>query len=393
MAIPIIYNVRNLWARKVTTLLTVAGVALAVGVLVIVMMLANGLRYALVESGSPDNAIILRKSATSETLSGLSRDTVAVLKTMPEIGLDSTGKPLVAAEAVVGVNLLRRGQVNARSGSNVTVRGIEPQSLPLRPIVHVIEGRVPNFGKPELLAGKSTAKGFQGVELGGTIPMGGMDWTVVGIFEAGGTAFESELWGDGSLLMSAFGREGGYSSLTFALKDPDIDPNTVQDRLNTDPRLNVEIKREREYYAATSFALMMLISILGSVLIVLFSFGAVMGAMVTMFAFVGSRTKEIGTLRALGFSRRSILLCFMIESMLLSVVGGVVAALPALFVQNLTFSTTNFATFTDVSWNFRASPTILVVGLLFSVLLGLAGGLIPAARGATMPILTALREE
>jgi putative ABC transport system permease protein len=393
MAIPIIYNVRNLWARKLSTLLTVAGIALAVGVLVIVMMLANGLSHALVESGSPDNAIVLRKSATSETLSGLGRDTVSVLRTLPEIALDTQGRPLVAAEAVVGVNLLRRGQTNARSGSNVTVRGIDDQSLALRRQIRIIEGRAPVAGKPEILAGKNTARGFQGVEVGGRVPMGGLDWEVVGVFEAGGTAFESELWGDGPLLMEAFGREGGFSSLTFQLKDPDAPLDAVQARLDTDPRLNVEIKREREYYRASSQSLMMLISILGSVLIVLFSFGAVMGAMVTMFAFVGTRTKEIGTLRALGFSRRSILLCFLIESVLLSLAGGVAASIPALFVQNMTFSTTNFTTFTDLTWSFRASPTILAFGLLFAVLLGLAGGLIPASRAATMPILSALREE
>jgi putative ABC transport system permease protein len=393
MAIPLIYNVRNLWARKLSTFLTVAGIALAVGVLVIVMMLANGLQYALVESGSPDNAIVLRKSATSETLSGLGRDTVSVLRTLPEIAIDTQGRPLVAAEAVVGVNLLRRGQVNARSGSNVTVRGIDTQSLPLRTQLRIIEGRAPEAGKPEILAGKNTARGFQGVEVGGHVRMGGLDWEVVGIFDAEGTAFESELWGDASLLTEAFGREGGYSSVTLRLNDPSVDLGAVQARLDADPRLNVEIKHEREYYRASSQSLMMLISILGTVLIVLFSFGAVMGGMVTMFAFVGSRTKEIGTLRALGFSRRAILLCFLIESVLLSLAGGVAASIPALFVQNMTFSTTNFTTFTDLTWNFRASPTILAFGLLFAVLLGLAGGLIPASRAATMPILSAMREE
>ena len=392
MGIPLIYNLRNLWVRKVTTLLTVAGIALAVGVLIVVMMLVHGLKYALVASGSPANAIVLRKSATSETLSGIPRDSVNVVRTMTEIAKGPDGRPLVTAECVVGVNLLRRGQANARSGSNVTVRGIVPESLALRKQVKVIEGREPTPGRPEIMAGKNTARGFEGCQVGGSLAMGGLDWTVVGIFEANGSSFESELWGDADLLMRAFGREGGYSSITFAMNDPALDIASVQAKLDVDPRLNLQVQPERKYYEASSSSLTALISILGGVLIVLFSFGAVMGAMVTMFAFVGARTKEIGTLRALGFPRRSILASFMFESVLLSLTGGVLACVPALFLQQFTFSTTNFASFTDVTWHFRASPSILISGLIFAMTMGLFGGLIPAVRAARLPIITALRE-
>jgi len=392
MGIPLIYNLRNLWVRKVTTLLTVAGIALAVGVLIVVMMLVHGLKYALVASGSPANAIVLRKSATSETLSGIPRDSVNVVRTMTEIAKGPDGRPLVTAECVVGVNLLRRGQANARSGSNVTVRGIVPESLALRKQVKVIEGREPTPGRPEIMAGKNTARGFEGCQVGGSLAMGGLDWTVVGIFEADGSSFESELWGDADLLMRAFGREGGYSSITFAMNDPALDIASVQAKLDVDPRLNLQVQPERKYYEASSSSLTALISILGGVLIVLFSFGAVMGAMVTMFAFVGARTKEIGTLRALGFPRRSILASFMFESVLLSLAGGVLACVPALFLQQFTFSTTNFTSFTDVTWHFRASPSILISGLIFAMTMGLFGGLIPAVRAARLPIITALRE-
>jgi len=392
LKIPIIYNVRNLWVRKVSTLLTVAGIGLAAGVLLVVLMLVSGLRHAFAENGSRENVIVLRKNSPSETMSGLGRDTVAVIKALPEVAIDGDGKSLAAAETVVGVNLLRRGQVNARSGSNVTMRGIVPESLLLRKKVKITEGRAPSPGKPEIMAGRNTAKGFQGCEVGGAIQMGGLDWSVVGMFEADGAAFESELWGDNDLLMAAFGRQGGYSSVTFASKDPDVDLKPVQERLDADPRLNVAIQRERAYYENSSSALRLLILILGSVLIVLFSFGAVMGAMVTMFAFVGSRTKEIGTLRALGFPRRSILLCFVLEAVLLGLIGGALACIPALFVQNLTFSTTNFSSFTDVTWHFRATPAILLYGLLFAVVMGAMGGLIPAVRAARLPIITALRE-
>ncbi|HET6373560.1 MAG TPA: ABC transporter permease [Candidatus Polarisedimenticolia bacterium] len=390
--IPLVYNLRNLWVRKVSTLLTMAGIGLAVGVLLVVLMLVGGLQYALRSSGSPDNAILLRKSAQSETSSAIGRDTAAILKTLPEIAVGPDGNPLAATETVAAVNLLRRGQTNARSGSNVTVRGITPASLLLRKQVKLVEGRAPTPGSPEIMAGVNAARGFEGCQLGGTIKMVGLSWTVVGVFTAGGSSIESELWGDTDLVMKAFGREGGFSSITFALKDPKLDLTELQKRLDADPRLNVEVKAERDYYEGTSGGLKTLITILGGVLIVLFTFGAVMGAMVTMFAFVGARTKEIGTLRALGFPRRSILLCFLVESVLLALAGGVLACIPALFIQQLTFSTTNFSSFTDVTWSFRATPGIFAGGLIFAVLMGFFGGLIPAARAARLPIINALRE-
>ena len=392
LAIPLVYNVRNLWVRKVSTLLTVGGISLAVGVLLVVLMLVEGLKHALVANGSPDNAIILRKGSTSETLSGINRESVQVIETAPEIAMSADGTRLVTAEVAVGINLLRRGQTNARSGSNVTVRGITPVSLALRERVKLVEGRSVTPGNPELIAGINASRGFQNCEIGGTIRMGGLDWKVVGVFEAGGSGFESELWGDRDLLMEAFGRENGFSSVTFRMTDPRLDVTALQQRFDDDPRLNVHIQNERQYYEESSKDLSKLIRTLGFVLTVLFSMGAILGAMVTMFAFVGSRTREIGTLRALGFSRTSIMMSFMVESLLLALAGGVLAGIPALFVQQLTFSTTNFNTFTDVTWHFRASPAILVGGLVFALAMGLIGGLIPAIRAARMPIISSLRE-
>ncbi len=221
--------------------------------------------------------------------------------------------------------------------------------------------------------------------------MGGVTWNVVGLFEANGSAFESELWGDRELVGGSFGRNG-FSSVTLRMRDPRLDVASLQARLDSDPRVNAHVQTESEYFTSSSDGLRILISMLGGVLIVLFSMGAVMGAMVTMFAFVGSRTREIGTLRALGFSRRSILLCFMIESQMLALAGGIVAAIPALMMQRFTFSTTNWATFTDVTWHFRATPTIILSGLLFSLVMGWIGGLIPAVRAALLPITSSLRE-
>ncbi|MFQ5702162.1 MAG: ABC transporter permease, partial [Acidobacteriota bacterium] len=348
LTIPITYNIRNIWVRKVSALLAIMGVALAVGVFLIVMMLVHGLRYALVQSGSESNAIVLRKGATAETLSGIARDWADVISTAPEIALAADGTRLIAAEAVVGVNLPRRGRTGTRSGSNVTVRGIVPASLALREQVRILEGRPITAGRPEIIAGRNASRGFENCQLGGSIRMGGLDWRIVGVFEAAGSAFESELWGDRELLMNAYGRENSFSSVTLRMKEPGHDVASMQERFDGDPRLNVLVQTERAYYEASSAALTLLISILGGVLVVLFSIGAVMGAMVTMFAFVGSRTREIATLRALGFTRLAIITCFMIESFLLTLVGGLLASIPARFVQQLTFSTTNFNTFTDV---------------------------------------------
>jgi len=388
-AIPLAYNIRSLLRRKVTTLLTTAGVGLAVGILLVVMMLAHGFRTALIESGSPDNVIVLRASATSETSSALSREEAAIVKALPEVARGDGGMLLFAPETVAAVNLPRRGQPGKTS--NVTVRGIAPASVALRRQVHLIDGRLPNPGTPEVLAGRSAARGFDGCQVGGTVQMGPQTWTVVGVFDAGGTAFESELWADSDLAIEAFGR-GGYSSATFALADPALDFESVRARIEGDKRLNHVVKHERDYYAATAHNLTMFITIVGSILIVLFSFGAVLGAMITMYAFVEARTREIGTLRALGFRRRSILTSFLIESALLSLAGAAVASLPAMFLQRLTFSTTNFDTFTDVTWHFRMSPAIFAWGFVFALVMGFVGGLLPAARAARLPIVGALRK-
>ncbi len=390
-SIPIIYNLRNLWVRKVSTILTIAGITLAVGILLVVLMLVNGVRHALVESGSPDNAIILRKAATSETMSGISKDTSSIIHGSPEIATGATGKPLATTEIVAAVNLPRLGQ--AKSSSNVTVRGVTADSFALRPLVRITQGREPRFGTLEIVAGRNAAKGFEGCQEGGSIQMSGRTWSVVGVFDAGGTSFESELWGDVDLVAEAFGRQNFYSSSTVALRDVRLDYPAFKDRLETDSRFAVDVRHERDYYEETSASLRMLIMVLGSVLSVLFTFGAILGAMVTMFAFVGSRTKEIGTLRALGFPRRSILICFLVESVLLALIGGAIACLPALLFQNLTFSTTNFSTFTDLTWNLRASPGMVIGAMVFAAVMGLLGGLLPAVRAARLPIISALREE
>ena len=389
--IPVVYNLRNLTVRRFSTALTVGGIALAAAIFVIVLMLLNGLSHAMERTGSTDNAVILRKGATSETLSGMDRAWTDVIEVDPGIALTPDGRPFVVSEAVVGVNLPRRGATNDREGSNVTVRGITPMSLALREQVRIVEGRAVSPGRAEIIAGINASRGFQNCQVGGAIRMGGVDWSVVGLFEAGGAAFESELWGDRDLLMSSFGRRG-FSSVTLRMNDPRLDVVALQNRFDDDPRLDVHVQTEQEYFTSSSLQLRILISMLGAVLITLFSAGAVMGAMVTMFAYVGSRTREIGTLRALGFSRRAILSCFVVESLILAAAGGIVAVVPALFIQQFTFSTTNFATFTDVTWHFRASPSILVAGMLFSLAVGFLGGIIPAIRAASLPIITSLRE-
>ncbi len=386
MAIPFSYSFRNLWTRRLTTVLTASGMALVVFVFAATLMLAAGLRKTLVDTGSPDNVLVIRKGSQSEVQSGVDREQASVIESRPEIATGADGMPLLAKELVVLITLPKRG---TRAPSNVVIRGIGPESLALRPQVRLIDGRMPRPGSSEVIAGKSVAERFIGAGLSETLRFGMRDWTVVGIFDAGATGFSSEIWGDVNQLMQAF-RRPVYSSVLFRLRDVSEFPRLKRE-LESDPRLTVEAKIERQYYRDQSEMMATFLRIMGVTLTIIFSFGAVIGAMITMYAAVANRTAEIGTLRALGFRRRSILTVFLLESLLLGLIGGLGGLFVSSFLQLFTVSTVNWQTFSELAFSFALTPGIAGQALAFSLVMGFVGGVLPAARASRMNIVEALR--
>jgi len=386
MKIPLSYSFRNLWARRLTTVLTVSGMSLVVFVFASVLMLSEGLRKTLAETGSYDNVIVIRRASNSETMSGVDRSQASVVEAQPEIAIGKDGQRLLAKEIVVLVNLVKRA---SDKPALIQVRGISDLSLPLRPQVKLIEGRMPRSGSYEIIAGSSIAQKYKGAGLGESLRFALRDWIVVGIFDAGNTGYNSEIWGKADQLMQAF-RRNVYSSVLFKLRNSSEFPG-LKEKIESDPRLTLEAKREPKYYADQSEMMTMFLSILGISLTVIFSLGAIIGAMITMYAAVANRTSEIGTLRALGFRRRSILLAFVIESVLLGLVGGFVGLFFASFMQFITISTMNWQTFSDLAFSFALTGRIIYQSLIFSFIMGFVGGVLPAIRASRMNIVDALR--
>nr|MBC8359998.1 ABC transporter permease [Candidatus Desulfatibia profunda] len=387
MGLPLSYSFRNLLTRRLTTVLTAAGMALVVFAFAAIVMLAEGLQKTLIETGAFDNVVVIRRSSGSEVQSGIDRIQAAIVETQPEAAFGSSGKRLIAKEMVVLINLHKR---RTNSQANVLIRGISENSLWLRPQVKLAAGRPPKPGLLEIMVGASVAKRFKGVQLGEKLSFATRAWTVVGIFEAGNTGFSSEIWGDADQLMQAF-RRPVYSSIIFRLRNS-AEFETLKQRIETDPRLTLEAKRETTYYKEQSEALAKFLRILGVSLTIVFSLGAVVGAMITMYAAVANRTGEIGTLRALGFKRTSILTAFLVESLILGLIGGCAGLFFASFLQFFTVSTTNFQTFSELAFSFALTFEIISEALAFSLIMGLAGGLLPAFRASRMNIVEALRE-
>ena len=385
-AVPLRYIARNLWVRRVTTALTAGGMALVVYVFATVLMMSEGIRATLVATGQPDNAIALRKGAGAEINSGIDRAQAAILATQPGLATDAQGRPLASAEPVVLISLPKR---STGKPVNVTVRGTSAQGLALRPAVRLVEGRMFRPGSSEIVVGRSTAEGFAGTELGATLRFAGRDWRVVGRFDAGGSAFDSEVWGDGEQMLQAF-RRNAWSVVVLRLADP-AQFEALKARVEADPRLPLELKPERQFYAEQSEALATFINILGLSLAVIFSIGAVVGAMITMFAAVAQRTGEIGTLRALGFRRGAVLAAFLVESLLLAAVGGVIGLAAASAMQAVAVSTTNFQSFAELAFRFVLTPRIVLQSLVFALAMGVVGGFIPAWRAARLQIVDCLR--
>jgi putative ABC transport system permease protein len=387
MPIPLSYSYRNLLARRLTTLLTAGGMGLVVFVFAAALMLTEGLRQTLVATGSYDNAIVLRAGSETEVQSVIDRTQAGIISSQPEVATGPEG-PLVASEAIILINLPKR---STGSPTNVMIRGVQPASFPLRREVKLVQGRWFKPGSNELVAGNLVARRFQGAGLGETLRFAMRTWRIVGIMDAGNTGFSSEIWGDVEQLLQAF-RRSVFSDVIMRLKNPAAFPE-LKARLEGDPRLPVQVRREVEFYEAQSKRLADFIRILGLVLTSIFGLGAVLGAMVTMYAQVGARIGEIGTLRALGFPRWDILLAFLVEAALLGLAGWAIGLIPASLLNFYTLSTLNWSSFAEITFRFRLTPGIILQSLAFGVGMGLLGGLLPSLKAARLPLLEALRAQ
>jgi putative ABC transport system permease protein len=386
MAIPFSYSVRNLLTRRLTTMLTAGGMALVVFVFSTILMLSDGLRKTLVETGSYDNVVVIRKGSATEVQSGIEREQAYIVETEPEIAIGEDGNKLLAKELVVLINLPKK---DGDKPANVVIRGIGPNSVPLRAQVRLVEGRLPRLGSTEIIVGRSIYRTFKNVGINESVLCGLRNWRVVGIFDAGSTAFSSEIWGDADQLMQAF-RRPAYSSVIFKLRNS-AKLDTIKSRIESDPRLTLEVRRETKYYSDQSEVMAKFLRILGFSLTLIFSVGAIIGAMITMYAAVASRTREIGTLRSLGFRRRSIMAAFILESLILGFIGGFAGLFIASFMQFITISTMNFQTFAELAFSFVLTFENMVQAMAFSLIMGILGGVLPAIRASRMNIVEALR--
>lgn len=386
MAIPLKYNFRNLFVRRVTTLMTVFTVALVVAVFIAIMSLANGLSSALVSTGSPENVIAVRASAQTEVQSSVTREAFQIIQTLPGVARDQQGRPLASAEIAVLVNLPRRGSGDP---SNVTIRGVSEAGFALRPQVKIVEGQMLRPGLGEAIVSRKIAQRFESTGIGETIHLGRRDWKVVGLFDAGGTAFDSEIWSNVNDVGDAFDRVN-YSSVLMRAENP-ATRDELAKRISAEQRLKLDAKSEVTYYEEQTSAGGP-IKALGIFVGIILGIGACFGGMNTMYAAVAYRTREIGTLRALGFSKASILTSFVIESVIIALVGGVVGCILSIPLNGIATGTTNFRTFSEVAFSFRITPDLVASALIFAAIMGVFGGLLPSRLAARMPITKALRE-
>ena len=367
---------------------TVVGIAGVVGVLVGILSMAVGFKSAMTATGADDRVIVLRGGADNEMMSGLGHDETVIIADAPGVARGSNG-PLSSAELYVMINLPKR---SSGSEANVPLRGVDPTALQVRGNINLLAGRMNEWGKNEVIAGVGAAQEYGGLEVGGTIKVGRADWLVTGIFSAGGGTAESEIWTDGKLLQAAFNRGDTYQSVCVRLNSPGAFQQ-FKDSLTSDPRVNVKVERESEFYASHSTTLTTLIDTLGFWIAFLMAIGAVFGALNTMYSAVSARTREIATLRALGFGGGAIVVSLMLESLALALAGGILGGgLAWLGFNNFHTSTMNWQSFCQVAFAFRVTPGLLIQGMTWAAVIGLIGGLFPAIRAARLPIAAALRE-
>ncbi|MBZ0272857.1 ABC transporter permease [bacterium] len=386
MAIPVSYNLRNVIRRPVSTAMTAIGIGLTVAIFIGALSLAAGFEQAVKTSGSPDNILVTRKGADAELSSAVSREAANIVRAHPSVAAGSDNRPLASPEVVVLIVLDRLGQPGS---SNVTIRGVDREALALRDNLKVVEGRMFEPGRSEVIAGRRLAGRFQGIDVGGTVKFGAHEFTIVGLFEAGGSNFESEIWGDNKVIMPA-ARGEVFQSVTFRLA-PGANFHDVKHELEADPRLQVDVERESEYYAKQSEMLANIVRFLGVFITVIMGVGAVFGAMNTMYAAVGQRTREIATMLVLGFSPFIILVSFLIESVVVALIGGAFGALLSLPINGISTGTTNFQSFSETAFEFRVTPGAIVTGLVAAAIMGFVGGLLPSIRAARHTPAQALR--
>ena len=388
MAIPVVYNFRSVRARWTSAIVAVLGIAGTVGVFVAMLSLAHGFKATLVASGSEDNAIVMRAGATSEMMSGVGLESVKILQDAPGVARDANG-PLVTSEVVVIAPFPLR---STGTDANVQVRGVSANVLGIRNNVKMVQGRMFQPGISELIVGKNANTTYTGLTLGNTVDFGGGHWQVVGVFDAGGSAFDSEVWCDARVLDDVYKRPSNvFQSVTVHLTSPGA-LQQFKDAVTADPRLNVDVSREIDYYAKQSTRMTQLITILGGLVAAVMAIGAVFGALNTMYSAVAERGREIATMRALVFGAAAVVFSFLIEAFIISFIGGAVGCVAVLPLNGLTTATMNWQTFSNMAFAFRITSGLLLGGLIFALVMGLVVGLPPALRAAARPVAVALRE-
>jgi len=388
MALPIVYNVRSLGQRWKVTLLAVLGIALVVAVFVTLLSMEAGFRISLRSTGSPRNGIVTQRGSQSELTSWIPIGDANTVKVDPRVARDSEGQPMTSCEVVV---LAMRPKRTDGQPANITFRGVSPMAFQVRNGIKITQGRTFSPGLYEVIVGQKIADRVTGLDVGDSINIQKKNWKVVGHFDAQGSSFESEIWGDYDAMAPAIGRNGGCESLTVRLQDPKTLPDFDKE-LRANPRVQLQIDSEPKYYENLAGPTAQALLYLAAFVAIVMSIGAVFGAMNTMYALVAQRTREIGTLRALGFSRFSILLSIVLESVLLAAIAGILGCILALPMNGFTTATGQTQSFSELAFAFRITPTIVLIGFGFAVLMGVFGGQLPAFRAARMPITKALRE-
>jgi putative ABC transport system permease protein len=385
MAVPLKYNLRNLFVRKTSTLFTAGSIALTVAVFITLMALVNGLKSAFVSTGSPRNLVVLRKNSDTETNSSVTPEDFQNVKYLDGVTRDGNGMPMASAEVIILINLPR---LDNPQGSNIIVRGLSETGVTLRPQVRITEGRWFRSGSREVVVSEQVSHRFVSTRIGDQLRFGKSFWTVVGTFNAGGTAYDSEIWCDVNQLMNDFNRTS-YSSVIAEARDGEALSQLIE-RIKEERRLKLDAISEPDYYGKQTTSALP-VQILGTFVAIVMAIGAAFAAMNAMYTAVANRTREIGTLRVVGFSRLSIWISFAIESTLLAMLGGLLGCLAALPVNGLSTGTTNFNTFSEIAFKFRVSGGLILVGLVFSALIGFFGGSLPALKAARETIVSALR--